>query len=120
MGMANDFPVTNGGNSDVDGGTRTITRTITIHFFIVRPDDESYLGPNSVGFELMVTPAGVGKATIIDRNHLIGDDGLITYDDLWNGLVNSEWFGNLPRVELYEDDFIADVFIRGASKVVIQ
>ena len=117
--MANDLPVINEGNPNVDGSTHT-TRTITIHFFIVRPYDEFYLGPNSVGVELKVTPAGVGKATIIDRNRLIGDDGLITYDDLWNGLVNSEWFGNLPRVELYEDGFIADVFIRGASKVVIQ
>ena len=113
MGMANDFPV-------VNEGTRTITRTITCHVFngMNRPDDESYLGDgNSVGLELK-TVNGVGIATIIDRNSLF--EGLITYEFLWNCLANSEWFNQHPRIELQIDGYIADVCIRGESKVVIQ
>jgi hypothetical protein len=112
MGMAYDFPV-NECTHGVDD------RTITVHVFETRPEEDSYLdGGNSFGLERK-TVNGVGIVTIIDRNSLFEE--LFTYDSLWNWLVNSEWFDHHPRVELYEDGFIADVFIRGSeSRVVVQ
>jgi len=115
MGMAYDFPV-NECTHGVDD------RTITVHVFETRPEDESYLdGGNSFGLELK-TVNGVGKATLIDRNCLF--EVLFTYDDLWNWLVNLEWYGQPLRFELYEDYGYEDgfcEFIRGSeSRVVVQ
>jgi len=114
MGMANEC--THGVDECTHGVDR---RTITVYVFETRPEDESYLdGGNSFGLELK-TVDGVGIVTIIDRNSLFEE--LFTYDFLWNWLVNLEFYGKPLRFELYEDGFIADMFIMGSeSGVVVQ